>query len=93
MLPVTKIVKAVHITEKGARLAGQNQYLLKVAPTANKIEIREAVEKLFNVNVKKVTTINYEGKWRRLTNQVGRRPNWKKAIVTVAEGQKIELAQ
>ena len=93
MRPITEIVKGVRLTEKGARLSEINQYMIEVAKDANKIEIREAVQKLFNVNVKKVTTVSSKGKLRRLTHRAGRRPAWKKAIVTVAEGQKIELTR
>jgi large subunit ribosomal protein L23 len=55
------------------------------------VQIKEAVEALFGVTVSKVNTQRYQGKWRRLTGRWGRRPDWKKAMVTVAEGQKIEL--
>ncbi len=91
MRPATEIVKQVLQTEKGARVGTHNQYLMSVAHDANKIEIREAVEALFNVTVTKVNTQMYQGKWRRLSYRLGRRPDWKKAFVTVAKGQKIEV--
>jgi large subunit ribosomal protein L23 len=85
------IIRGIRQTEKGARLERQNQFVLRVAPDANKIEIKQAAEVLFKVSVEHVNTQSYQGKWRRLTRRGGRRPDWKKAIVTVAKGQKIEL--
>ena len=90
MRQATDIVKAVRQSEKATRLATHDQYLVNVALDANKIEIREAVEQLFNVKVTKVNTQTCHGKWRRLRVQWGRRPDWKKAVVTLAKGQKIE---
>ena len=91
MRPATEIVQRVLQTEKGTRVAKQDQYLLRVALDANKIEIRRAVEELFKVTVEKVNTQVHHGKWRRLSNRIGRRPDWKKALVTVAKGQMIEV--
>ena len=91
MRPATEVVKGVLQTEKGTRLAKQDQYLLHVARDANKIEIRQAVQQLFDVKVTKVNTQMQHGKWRRLSARWGRRPDWKKAFVTVAQGQKIEV--
>ena len=91
MRPPTDVVKRVLQTEKGARLSTHDQYLLSVAVDANKIEIREAVQQLFNVTVTHVNTQTCHGKWRRLSNRWGRRSDWKKAIVTLAKGQMIEI--
>lgn len=91
MRPATSVVRAVRQSEKGVRLQGQDQYILDVAPDANKVEIREAVERLFNVKVRGVNTMACHGKWRRLQARWGRRPDWKKAVVTLAKGQKIEV--
>lgn len=91
MRPATDIVKAVLQTEKAARIAASDQYLLEVAPDATKPEIKQAVEALFKTKVLKVNTQLLEGKWRRLSNFWGRRIDRKKAIVTVAKGQKIEI--
>jgi len=91
MRPATEIVKGLRQTEKGTRLAAHSQFLLDVAPDADKVEIRRAVEGLFHVKVRKVTTQHRHGKWRRLRFQWGRRPDWKTAIVTLAAGQKIEV--
>jgi large subunit ribosomal protein L23 len=87
------IVKTVRITEKGTALSEKNnQYLLKVNPRANKHQIRNAVERLFNVKVTGVRTLNVAGKGRRKrTKQEGATSDWKKAIVTLKQGDKIEV--
>ena len=85
------IIKGIRQTEKGTRLARVRQYVLEVEKRANKLQIKEAAEALFGVTITKVNTQRYRGKWRRLSGRWGQRPDWKKAIVTVAEGQKIEL--
>ena len=87
----TNVIKGIRQTEKGTRLAPRHQFVLEVAKDANKLQIKQAVEELFQVSVKKVNTQIYQGKWKRLTGRRGQRPDWKKAIVTVAKGQKIEL--
>ena len=89
--PRTIIVRPL-ITEKGTSLKEQaNQYLFEVAKGANKIEVKQAVEALFNVRVLDVRTISVKGKRRRLGRFVGRTPDWKKAVVTLKEGQSIEF--
>lgn len=85
------IIRGVRQTEKSARLERMRQYIFDVDRGANKLQIKEAVEALFKVSVETVNTQVCHGKWRRLTGRWGRRPNWKKAIVKLAEGQKIEL--
>lgn len=89
------IVKGVQLTEKGAKLMEEeNKYFFRVVPSANKIEIKRAVEQLFGVKVQKVNTMNYLGKMKReRTFQYGRRSHWKRAIVTLKEGQKIDLVR
>ncbi len=91
MRPATDIVKSVRPSEKGTRLAAHDQYVINVSPDANKVEIRHAVEELFKVQVTGVNTLRCHGKWRRLGVRVGRRSDWKKAVVTLAKGQKIEV--
>ncbi len=88
------VVKTVRVTEKGTMLAETaNQYQMVVHPRANKIDIRRAVEQLFNVKVTNVNTAHVRGKNRReRTMHFGRTPNWKKAIVTLKEGDTIEIA-
>lgn len=86
------IVRPV-ITEKTMQLLEENKYTFVVAREANKIEIKRALEKIFNVKVKAVNTANFKGKKKRLGRfPYGYKPRWKKAIVTLAEGSKsIEL--
>lgn len=87
-----EIIRRPLVTEKVTRLQESlNQYAFEVDPRANKIEIRAAVESRFKVKVAKVRTSNFKGKVKRLGRFTGRRANWKKAIVTLAEGEKIEL--
>jgi large subunit ribosomal protein L23 len=88
-----QIIKRPLVTEKSTRLMdSENKYVFRVDPRANKMEIKEAVEKLFNVTVLNVTAMNVRGKPRRLRfGQEGKRSNWKKAIVRLKEGDSIEL--
>ena len=84
------VILAPLITEKLARLTGKgNVAVFKVHRDANKIQIRAAVQEIWKVDVKRVRTLNNEGKLKRLGRFVGRRSDWKKAIVTLAEGQTI----
>ena len=86
------VVKRALITEKGSVLREQaNQYSFEVDATANKIEIKRAVETIFKVKVKEVRTQMMHGKVKRLGRSAGRRPDWKRAIVTLAADQTIEL--
>lgn len=87
------VVQTVCLTEKATRLSEvHNQYVFRVAPSANKIEIRKAIEALFKTKVVRVNTSNYEGKKKRERRpDFGRRPSWKKAIVTLKEGEKIDF--
>jgi large subunit ribosomal protein L23 len=87
------IVKTVRITEKGTRQSEKfNQYTVVTDARANKIQIRQAIQELFNVKVLKVNTLNVRGKLRRQrTAAEGRTPHWKKAIVTLKEGDRINL--
>ncbi|OGV61606.1 MAG: 50S ribosomal protein L23 [Lentisphaerae bacterium RIFOXYC12_FULL_60_16] len=87
------IIKRVQVTEKGTALTGRhNQYLVQVDPVANKVEIKQAVQAMFKVSVLKVNTMRYLGKPKRSRRaQFGRRPDWKRAVVTLKAGEKIEL--
>ncbi|GAH98574.1 unnamed protein product, partial [marine sediment metagenome] len=71
--------------------SGQNKYYFKVAINANKIEIRKAVEELFKVKVIKCDTIKVKGKRKSWGRKSGKRPDWKKAILTLKEGDKITI--
>lgn len=85
------LIRPLLLTEKGNRLREtQGKFLFEVASDANKVEIRKAVETLFDVRVRKVQTMNVRGKPARLGRKRTVRPTWKKAIVTLAEGQTIE---
>jgi large subunit ribosomal protein L23 len=80
------------LTEKGTRLKEEgNQYLFRVAKPANKIEIKQAIEQLFKVTVLDVRTLQVRGKVKRLGRFQGRRPDWKKAVATLKEGDSIDL--
>jgi large subunit ribosomal protein L23 len=83
-----KVIISPLITEKNNELANQGKYVFKVDRKAEKIEIGRAVEELFDVKVKSVNVMNYNGKPKRAGKSavVGRRANWKKAVVTLAEG-------
>ena len=86
------IIRRVLITEKGTALRElRRQYLFEVSREANKIEIKRAVEAVFSVKVQQVRTQQNHGKVRRTGRFVGRRSDWKKAIVTLQPDQKIEL--
>ncbi len=86
------IILAPVVTEKTARMREtKNEVSFKVAGDANKIEIRHAVEEIFNVVVTDVRTLSVTGKLKRLGRFQGRRASWKKAIVTLKEGQTIEF--
>lgn len=96
MTDVRLIVHKPIITEKSTQLKeGSNRYLFKVDVRANKRQIKEAVEELFNVKVKDVRTAVYRGKTSVVMNRAGRfrglKPNWKKAYVTLEEGNSIEI--
>ena len=88
-----EIIKTVRLTEKGTRQGDKyNQYTIVADPRATKTQIRQAVQELFKVKVTKVNTLNVTGKYRRQrTKQAGQAPDWKKAIVTLKEGDKITL--
>jgi len=79
------------VSEKSYALLDQGVYTFVVRPDANKIEIRHAVEKLWNVDLVAVRTAVVRGKEKRLGRFIGKRSNWKKAIVTIAAGQNVEF--
>jgi large subunit ribosomal protein L23 len=86
-------IQTVILTEKATLLSEKhNQYVFRVAPRANKIEIKRAVEQLFKKTVLDVRTANFAGKKKReRTASFGRRAHWKKAVVTLKEGEKLDL--
>lgn len=87
-----EVIKRPLLTEKSTVIKEKNnQYCFEVNSNASKTDIRNAVETLFNVKVSDVRTMQYRGKTRRLGRFTGRRPDWKKAIVTLKAGTSIEL--
>jgi len=86
-----RVILRPRVTEKGLKAVERARgYAFEVAPTANKVEIRRAVEALFKVKVEAVRTMNVVGKLKRMGRSFGRRPAWKKAIVKLREGHTIE---
>ena len=84
---LTKVILGPVVAEKASRVAeNNNQVVLKVLPNANKVEIKQAVETLFDVKVAAVTTTNVKGKVKRTGRIMGKRSDWKKAYVTLADG-------
>ncbi|MDL1871144.1 50S ribosomal protein L23 [Deltaproteobacteria bacterium PRO3] len=87
-----EIIRRPLITEKGTQLREiQNQYLFEVDQRASKHQIKGAVEQLFKVHVEDVKTLVVRGKIKRVGRSIGKRSNWKKAYVTLKEGEKIEF--
>lgn len=91
MIQPYKIIRSLLHTEKGTALAPFNKYIFEVDIRANKAEIKKAVEDIYKVKVKKINTMIVPGKWRRVRFKPGKTPDWKKAIVTLQEGHKIDV--
>ncbi len=89
-----KLIQNIRLSEKASLLGEKhNQYVFRVDPRANKIQIKQAIEEIFGKRVVRVNTAQYAGKKKRERRaDFGRRPHWKKAIITLAEGEKIDLA-
>src|SRR5687768_9290322 len=95
-LHVADILIRPVITEKNTRLSEMGQYTFEVAPNANKIQVKDAVEKIFNVRVMAVNILNVKGQRKRILKsrnfrEFGREAGWKKAIVTLAPGETIDI--
>ena len=88
---VYEVLRRPLITEKTTVLQERNKYAFEIADKANKHEVKVAVEKSFKVNVTKVNIVSYHGKQKKLGRRVMMTPSWKKAIVTLIPGQKIEF--
>jgi len=87
-----EVIRAPRVSEKTARLQEiSNQYVFEVAKTATKADIKVAVEKIFDVQVKAVNVVNVKGKTKTFKFRQGRRGDWRKAYVTLAEGQSIDV--
>lgn len=91
MRDATDIIIEPVISELSTTMAEEDKYVFVVRTSANKIEIKYAVEKLFNVGVKKVNVINVLGKRKRMRFKTGKRSDWKKAVITLNKGDKIEF--
>lgn len=86
------IIKSLIRTEKATQYEPEGKYLFLVNNAANKIQIKQAVEQIYKVKVKGVNTFISRGKLRKVRHQLGKTPDFKKAVVTLKEGQKIETA-
>jgi large subunit ribosomal protein L23 len=92
MMDARQIILTPHVTEKSTAIReASNRYTFRVHRNATKHEIARAVEEIFNVSVTAVHTMNMLGKEKRLGRNLGRRSSWKKAVVTLAEGQRVEF--
>lgn len=90
MITAFDLIKAIIRTEKSTTYEPKRKYLLRVDKSANKIQIKQAVEELYKVKVQAVNTFISQGKLKRVRHQLGRTPDFKKAVVTLKEGYKIE---
>ena len=86
-----KTINSIIRTEKGTNMLVDNKYLFWVEKSANKITIKKAVEHIYKVKVKEVNTITMRGKKKRVRYILGKTPDWKKAIVTLLKGEKIDV--
>ena len=86
-----QIINSLIRTEKGTNMLADNKYLFWVEKNANKINIKKAVEHIYKVQVKTVNTIAMRGKQKRVRHQLGKTPDWKKAIVTLKAGQTLDV--
>jgi len=86
------LIRRPHVTEKATDDSGRrNAYTFRVPRDANKVEIRQAVERIFEVKVLSVNTLNVKGKWKIARRTIGRTQSWKKAMVVLQEGQTIDV--
>ena len=88
---ILAVLRAPLVSEKTARIQEINQYVFEVASTATKADVKSAVESLFNVTVESVNVLNVKGKNKTFRNRSGRRGDWRKAYVRLAEGQTIDV--
>jgi large subunit ribosomal protein L23 len=88
------IIKKPLFTEKGSSLKeSQNKILVEVSRDANKVDIKRSIEEIFKVKVEKVATINIHGKWKRYGRSIGKRPDRKKAVITLKKGEKLDFIE
>ncbi len=86
-----RVLLSPHVTEKATALTEENKYIFKVWPRANKPEVKKAVEEVYGVSVEQVNILKVPSKERRVRGQIGHKKGYKKAIVQVKKGQKIEI--
>ena len=86
-----KIIKHILRTEKGTRLEGENKYIFCVNKSSNKIQIKDAIEYIYRVKVANVRTAIAHGKKRKVRYVAGHTPDWKKAIITLKKGEKLNI--
>jgi large subunit ribosomal protein L23 len=88
---VYEVLRRPLVTEKGTHLQEKNKYLFEVIINANKPQVKQAIEKAFNVSVKSVNLMTVVGKKKRYGRAITKRPDWKKAVVTLKEGDSIQI--
>ena len=89
---VYEVIRAPRVSEKTARLQEvSNQYVFEVATTATKADVKAAIEQIFEVKVESVNVVNVKGKQKAFRSRMGRRSDWRKAYVTLADGQTIDV--
>jgi large subunit ribosomal protein L23 len=94
MKNIYTIIKKPLFTEKGSNLKeSQNKVVVEVSRDANKIDIKRSIEEIFKVKVEKIATINTYGKWKRYGKSTGKRPDRKKAIITLKKGEKLDFIE
>ena len=86
-----QVLKGPHVSEKAA-MGSEDQVVFKVAVDATKLEVKNAVEKIFKVKVQRVQTVNVKGKVKRSRHGLSKKPSWKKAVVRLAQGHEIDFA-
>lgn len=88
------VIKRPLFTEKGSRLKeSENKVFVEVDIKANKLDIKKAMEEIFKVKIEKVATIKRHGKWKRQGRSLGKRPDRKKAVITIKEGEKLDFIE
>jgi large subunit ribosomal protein L23 len=88
------IIKKPLFTEKGSNLKeSQNKILVEISRDANKVDIKKAIEEIFKVKVEKISTIKMLGKWKRHGRSIGKRPDRKKAVITLKKGEKLDFIE
>ena len=94
MRNIHTVIKKPLFTEKGAKIKEtENKVLVEVSKDANKLDIKRAIEEIFKVKVEKVATVTTSGKWKKYGKSLGKRPDRKKAIITLKKGEKLDFIE